>query len=106
MEEIDGRLRTMKSMRKIAKSHGEEFADEIEYKWLKKKSKSTNHKYNRLAQEVKRLEQLLEYNDKSTGDASSSSSTYDGSFLDGEYGSALKLGMKYITFANNVIFIS
>ncbi|KAL7489144.1 hypothetical protein ACHAW6_014742 [Cyclotella cf. meneghiniana] len=45
MEEIDDRLTTMKSMQKIAKTCGKEFADEIDYKRPKKKSTSIHHKY-------------------------------------------------------------
>ncbi|KAL7483982.1 hypothetical protein ACHAW6_011641, partial [Cyclotella cf. meneghiniana] len=74
MIELDDRLGTMKSMRKVMKRRGEPFADEAEYQRLKKKTKTTHAKYNRLAKEVKRLEKLLGYDDKSTGDKSSSSS--------------------------------
>ena len=56
------------------KRRGEPFADEAEYQRLKKKTKTTHAKYNRLAKEVKHLEKLLGYDDKSTGDKSSSSS--------------------------------
>eukprot|EP00804_Cyclotella_cryptica_P010197 CCRYP_013821-RA/>CCRYP_013821-RA protein AED:0.40 eAED:0.18 QI:0/-1/0/1/-1/1/1/0/357 len=72
MIELDDRLGAMKSMRKVTKRRGEPFADEAEYQRLKKKTKTTHAKYNRLAKKVNRLEKLLGYDDKSTGDKSSS----------------------------------
>ncbi|KAL3790855.1 LOW QUALITY PROTEIN: hypothetical protein HJC23_004485 [Cyclotella cryptica] len=69
MIELDDRLGTMKSMRKVMKRRGEPFADEAEYQRLKKKLKQLMP-----TKEVKRLEKLLGYDDKSTGDKSSSSS--------------------------------
>ncbi|KAL7476957.1 hypothetical protein ACHAW6_002781 [Cyclotella cf. meneghiniana] len=75
-----------RSMQKIAKICGEEFADKIEYMQLRKKNTSIHHKYNQLAQEVKCLEQLLDYNDKSTEEASSLSSSSDEDVVDIEDG--------------------
>ena len=46
MEKVDCRLATMKSTRKMARRQGEEFADEIAYKCLQKKSKTIHCKYN------------------------------------------------------------
>ncbi|KAL3778024.1 hypothetical protein ACHAWO_008747 [Cyclotella atomus] len=75
METLDGELVTVKARRKEAKRDGEEFTEEAEYRRLKKKCKKAHAKYNRLVQEVERLEKLLGYDDKSTGDVSSSSSS-------------------------------
>ena len=75
LERVQAELATMKTRRKAAKRGGEVFAEEVEYKRLKKRRKTTNSKYIRLTEEVRRLEKLLGYDDKSTGDASSSSSS-------------------------------
>ncbi|KAL3786944.1 hypothetical protein ACHAWO_013783 [Cyclotella atomus] len=75
MEKLDGELVTVKARRKEAKREGEEFTEEAEYRRLKKKCKKAHAKYDRLVQEVERLEKLLGYDDKSTGDVSSSSSS-------------------------------
>ena len=77
MEQIDDKLSTMKKIRKLVKRRGENFDDELEYKRLKKKSKAIHAKHSRLVREVKRLEELLGYDDKSTGNVSSSSSSSD-----------------------------
>ena len=60
---------------KAAKREGEVFAEEVEYKRLKKRCETIHSKHIRLTKEVKRLEKLLGYKDDSTGDVSSSSST-------------------------------
>ena len=91
MEKIDGRLATMNPIRKMARRQGEEFADEIAYMPLKNMSKTIHSKYNRLVQEVKLLEQPLGYEDNSTGDVSSSSSSPEETFanpVNNEYDSA------------------
>ena len=75
MEKLDGELVTVKARRKEAKREGEEFTEEAEYRRLKKKCKKAHAKYDRLVQEVERLEKLLGYDDKSTGDVSSSSTS-------------------------------
>ncbi|KAL3771907.1 hypothetical protein ACHAWO_010434 [Cyclotella atomus] len=75
MEELDGELVAVKARRKVAKREGEEFTEEAKYQQLKKKCKKAHTKYKRLVQEVERLEKLLGYDDKSTGDVSSSSSS-------------------------------
>ena len=75
MERVEAEFATMKTRRKAAKREGEVFAEEVEYKRLKKRRKTMNSKHIRLTEEVKRLEKLLGYDDKSTGDASSSSSS-------------------------------
>ena len=62
MERVQAELATMKTRRKAAKRVGEN-------------GLRMNSKHIRLTEEVKRLEKLLGYDDKSTGDASSSSSS-------------------------------
>ena len=88
MIELDDRLGTMKAMRKSIKRRGESFADEAEYKRLKKKTKQTHATYNMLVKEVKRLEKLLGYDDRSTGEKSSSSSDDDIDDINNSFDSA------------------
>ncbi|KAL7509441.1 hypothetical protein ACHAXN_006902, partial [Cyclotella atomus] len=61
LEELDGQLVMVKARRKEAKREGEEFAEEAEYQRLKKKCKKAHAKFDRLVQEVERLEKLLGY---------------------------------------------
>eukprot|EP00970_Alexandrium_tamarense_P001669 scaffold204_cov166-Alexandrium_tamarense.AAC.4 len=77
MERVKAELATMKTRRKAAKREGEVFAEEVEYKRLKKRRKTTNSKHIRLTEEVKRLEKLLGYDEKSYASSSSSSSGND-----------------------------
>jgi hypothetical protein len=77
MEKVDDRLASVKRDRKVAKRDGTTFADEHVYKKLKRQSKSMHAKHERLSMEVQRLEKLLGYDDKSTGNMSSSSSSSD-----------------------------
>ncbi|KAL7490216.1 hypothetical protein ACHAW6_016209 [Cyclotella cf. meneghiniana] len=88
MIELDDRLGTMKAMRKAIKRRGESFADEAEYKRLKKKTKQTHATYNMLVKEVKCLEKLLGYDDRSTGEKSSSSSDDDIDDINNSFDSA------------------